>query len=160
MVGAFDEFEPRDAQQQHFADVVSQRKIGVVVMGHGLDVNSPIIDRSALEAIIEIFGVDDPGAILDLLDTFLTESAKQVDDIHTSFAGGDWSKLHRMAHSLKSSSATFGANRLSHASAALELAAKGQCVDQPCPGLIEAVSREHQVACDVLRAERARLAGA
>jgi HPt (histidine-containing phosphotransfer) domain-containing protein len=129
-------------------------------MESGLDTNSPVIDHSALEAIIEIFGVDDPGAILDLLDTFLTESAKQVADMHTSFAGGDWSKLHRMAHSLKSSSATFGANRLSHASAALELAAKGQCVDEPCPGLIEAVSREHQIACDILQAERVRLASA
>lgn len=129
-------------------------------MESGLDTNSPVIDHSALEAIIEIFGVDDPGAILDLLDTFLTESAKQVADMHTSFAGGDWSKLHRMAHSLKSSSATFGANRLSHASAALELAAKGQCADEPCPGLIEAVSREHQIACDILQAERVRLASA
>ena len=129
-------------------------------MESGLDTNSPVIDHSALEAIIEIFGVDDPGAILDLLDTFLTESAKQVADIHTSFAGGDWSKLHRMAHSLKSSSATFGANRLSQASAALEVAAKGQCVEEPCPSLIEAVSREHQIACDILQAERVRLASA
>ena len=129
-------------------------------MESGLDANSPIIDRSALEAIIEIFGVDDPSAILDLLDTFLVESTKQVDDIHSSFAGGDWSTLHRMAHSLKSSSATFGANRLSQASAALELAAKNQCVGQPCPSLIEAVSGEHQIACDFLRAERVRLASA
>lgn len=129
-------------------------------MESGLDANSPVIDHSALEAIIEIFGVDDPSAILDLLDTFLMESTKQVDDIHSSFAVGDWSKLHRMAHSLKSSSATFGANRLSLASAALELAAKEQCINQPCPGLIEAVSREHQAACEILRVERARLAGA
>lgn len=129
-------------------------------MESGLDASSPVIDHSALEAIIEIFGADDPSAILDLLDTFLTESAKQVADMHTSFAGSDWSKLHRMAHSLKSSSATFGANRLSQASAALEVAAKEQCVNQSCPGLIEAVSREHQAACDVLRVERVRLAGA
>lgn len=148
------------AHQRNLAGAMGQRKIGVVVMERGLDANSPIIDRGALEAIIEIFGADDPSAILDLLDTFLAESTKQVDDIHTSFASGDWSKLHRMAHSLKSSSATFGANRLSVASAALELAAKGQCDDQPCPGLIEAVNHEHQAACEVLREERVRLAGA
>lgn len=139
---------------------MNQRKIGVVGMENGLDGNSAIIDRSALEVIIEIFGADDPSAILDLLDTFLTESTKQVNDIHTSFAGEDWSKLHRMAHSLKSSSATFGANRLSQASAALEFVAKEQHASQLYPGLIETVSREHQAACGVLRGERARLAGA
>lgn len=125
-----------------------------------LDANLPVIDHSALEAIVDIFGVDDAGAILDLLDTFLTESAKQLDDIQTSFAGGDWGKLHRIAHSLKSSSATFGAMRLSQASAALEAAAKGQCADQLCSELIDVVGREHQAACDILRGERARLAGA
>lgn len=155
-----DGVQAADACQQNLADEVSQHKIGVVVMERGLDTNSPIIDGDALEAIIEIFGDDDMSAILDLLDTFLSESTKQVDDIHTSFAGGDWSKLHRMAHSLKSSSATFGANRLAQASAVLELAAKEQCIDQPCPNLIETVSREHQVACSILREERARLAGA
>lgn len=125
-----------------------------------LDANLPVIDHSALEAIFDIFGVDDSSAILELLDTFLVESAKQLEDIQSSFAGGDWGKLHRMAHSLKSSSATFGAMRLSQASAALEAAAKGQCADQLCPGLIDAVSQEHQAACDILRGERARLAAA
>ncbi len=125
-----------------------------------LDANLPIIEQSALEAIVDIFGADDPGAILDLLDTFLLESAKQLEDIYTAFAGNDWSKLHRMAHSLKSSSATFGAVRLSQASAALEAAAKGQCAEDLCPELIDAVRREHQAACDILREERTRLAGA
>lgn len=134
--------------------------MGAAVMESTLDANLPVIDHSALEAIIDIFGVDDAGAILDLLDTFLTESAKQLDDIQTSFAGGNWVKLHRMAHSLKSSSATFGAMRLSQASAALEAAAKGQCADQLCPELIKVVSREHQAACDILREQRARLAAA
>jgi|GEM_PF-910398 len=156
--GAPGALQPAGAWQRNLAGEVSQRKIGVVVMEHGLDANSPIIDRSALDAIVEIFGADDPSAILDLLDTFLAESTKQVAEMRTSFAGDDWIKLHRMAHSLKSSSATFGATRLSQASAALELAAKGQCASYECPALIEVVVGEHQAACDILRAERNRFA--
>lgn len=132
--------------------------MGVSVMESSLDANAPIVDRSALDALVDIFGADDPDAILDLLDTFLTESTKQLDDIQSAFASSDWVKLHRMAHSLKSSSATFGAMRLSQASAALEVAAKGQCADQLCPALIDVVSREHQAACVILSGERARFA--
>ncbi len=127
---------------------------------NSVDANVPVIDRSALEAIVEIFGVDDPSAILDLLDTFLVESIKQVEEMRIALAAGDWIKLHRMAHSLKSSSATFGASRLSQLSAWLELAAKNRCAEGECAELVAQVQREHQSACDILEAERARLASA
>ena len=125
-----------------------------------VDANAPVIDRSALEAIVEIFGAEDPSAILDLLDTFLLESAKQVNEMHTSLAADDWAKLHRMAHSLKSSSATFGASRLSQAATMLESAAKGRCSEGGCADLVELVQREHEAACALLRTERARFADA
>jgi HPt (histidine-containing phosphotransfer) domain-containing protein len=127
---------------------------------NSVDANVPVIDRSALEAIVEIFGVDDPGAILDLLDTFLVESIKQVEEMRIALAASDWIKLHRMAHSLKSSSATFGASRLSQLSAWLEQAAKGQCAEGECAELVGQVQHEHQLACAILEAERASLARA
>ena len=73
----------------------------------GPDLRVPIVDRDTLASLIEMFGEDDMEAVIDLLDTFLTESQKQVDGMRTSFDADDMSTLHRMAHSLKSSSATF-----------------------------------------------------
>lgn len=123
------------------------------------DSDSPVIDRSALESIVEIFGSDDPEAILDLIDTFLVESTKQTDEMRSALAAHDWSRLHRMAHSLKSSSATFGATRLSNISAVMESAAKRECVPDDCGSLLEQLIDAHSVACDILRTERARFAG-
>jgi HPt (histidine-containing phosphotransfer) domain-containing protein len=118
--------------------------------------DAPVIDRDILQAIVDIFGSDDPTAILDLLDTFLVESAKQHDEMKTALASGDWVLLHRMAHSLKSSSATFGAMRLSEISAYIEQSSKAQCVDMDCRALIAMLSREHELACNQLRLERER----
>ncbi|HRA68041.1 MAG TPA: Hpt domain-containing protein, partial [Caldilinea sp.] len=92
--------------------------------------------------------------------TFLTESTKQIEEMHAAFLTGDWATLHRMAHSLKSSSATFGATRLAQVSAALELAAKEPDFDDRRLNLIEQVRHEHLAACESLRLELARLTGA
>lgn len=126
----------------------------------GPDLRVPIIDRDALESLVEIFGDDDMEAVIDLLDTFLTESQKQVDGMRTSFDTDDMSTLHRMAHSLKSSSATFGAARLSVACAHLEQAAKDRCSDGTCAELLAVVIGEQQQAAQLLSAERERLSAA
>jgi HPt (histidine-containing phosphotransfer) domain-containing protein len=125
-----------------------------------LDPDTPVIDRTALDVIAEVFSSSDPDALLDLLETFLTESAKQIEEMHSAFLTGDWATLHRMAHSLKSSSATFGATRLAQVSAALELAAKEPVFDERHLDLIGQVRHEHLMACEGLRLELARLTGA
>ncbi len=126
----------------------------------GPDLRVPIVDRDTLASLIEMFGEDDMEAVIDLLDTFLTESQKQVDGMRTSFDADDMSTLHRMAHSLKSSSATFGAARLSVACAHLEKAAKDRCVDGSCAELLAVVIGEQQQAAQLLSRERERLSAA
>ena len=46
--------------------------------------NLSIIDRVALDSLVEMFGDDDMEAVIDLLDTFLTESLKQTQAMRTS----------------------------------------------------------------------------
>jgi len=118
-----------------------------------------VLDQEALQGIVEMFGDEDPNAILDLIDTFLVESANQYEEMHAALAAGDWVKLHRMAHSLKSSSATFGAMRLSQISAFMEQVARAQCQEADCAALLEQLAAEHQAACEQLRLARARFAG-
>lgn len=120
----------------------------------------PVIDQEVLEGIVEIFGGDDQTAILDLIDTFLVESVKQCEEMNGALAASDWTLLHRMAHSLKSSSATFGAMRLSQVSARLEQLAKSGCVDDDCAGVMATLLAEYDAACDLLRKERDRFANA
>lgn len=124
------------------------------------DSSLPVVDRLALDSLIEMFGDDDMEAVIDLLDTFLSESQKQVNAIRTSFDTGDMATLHRMAHSLKSSSATFGAARLSAVCARLEQAAKDGCSGGGCAELLPVVLDEQQQAAQVLADARATLSGA
>lgn len=118
-----------------------------------------VLDREVLHDIVEMFGDEDPNAILDLIDTFLVESTKQYEEMRTALAAGDWVQLHRMAHSLKSSSATFGAMRLSQISAFIEKVAKAQCQAADCEALLAQLATEHQAACEQLRQVRARFTG-
>jgi HPt (histidine-containing phosphotransfer) domain-containing protein len=118
----------------------------------------PVIESEVLEGIVEVFGVEDPTAILDLIDTFLAESTKQCDDMQRALTMHDWTMLHRMAHSLKSSSATFGAMRLSQVAAHLEQLAKGSCANGDCASVLSALIVEHGMACAALSDERARFA--
>ena len=79
----------------------------------GEETGGPAIDPAALQAVVEMIGADEPAVIVDLIDTFLMDSAKQVEEMGQSLATGDIKTLHRAAHSMKSSSATFGAMQLS-----------------------------------------------
>ena len=49
----------------------------------------PVLQPNALDAIVEMIGSDDPDVLLDLIDTFLTDSQRQIDEMHRSMAAGD-----------------------------------------------------------------------
>ena len=116
----------------------------------------PVLQPNALDAIVEMIGLDDPEVIVDLLDTFLTDSQRQVEEMHQTLASGDFKTLHRAAHSMKSSSATFGALALSKLCQQLEQSAKEQCADGLCGEQIERVAAEHLLVVAALEAERAK----
>ena len=116
----------------------------------------PVLQPNALEAIVEMIGIDDPEVVVDLIDTFLTDSQRQVEEMHRSMAAGDFKTLHRAAHSMKSSSATFGAMALSKLCQRLEQSAKEQCADGTCAEQIEIVAAEHTLVLAALQEERAK----
>ncbi len=116
----------------------------------------PVLQPNALDAIVEMIGSDDPDVLLDLIDTFLTDSQRQLEEMRRSMAVGDIKTLHRAAHSMKSSSATFGAVALSKLCQRLEQSARDQCVDGACAEQIETVVAEHRLVLAALRAERAK----
>ena len=116
----------------------------------------PVLQPNALDAIVEMIGLDDPEVIVDLLDTFLTDSQRQIEEMRQTFASGDFKTLHRAAHSMKSSSATFGALALSKLCQQLEQSAKDLCVDGTCAEQIDSVAAEHLLVVAALGTERAK----
>ena len=70
-----------------------------------------VIDRSALNELLETTG-NDPAFLAELVDTYLVDSVALLATMQQAVRGDDASQLRRAAHSLKSSSASFGARAL------------------------------------------------
>lgn len=83
------------------------------------------LDMAALRALGDLVDRNLP-AWQELLQAHLDYSAQLVQTIHSAQADRDLAALGRAAHTLKSSSALFGASDLAKACAATELAALRQ----------------------------------
>ena len=71
----------------------------------------------------------EPAFLVELIDVYLIDSPQLIEQIRTGLAAGDVETVRRAAHSLKSNSASFGANQLANAARELELIAKGGTMD-------------------------------
>jgi HPt (histidine-containing phosphotransfer) domain-containing protein len=121
---------------------------------------SGAIDTESLELLVEMIGADEPAAILDLFDTYIGDSAKQIEELQHSFAAGDFKTTYRLAHSMKSSSATFGALTLSQYCESLEHSARGECADGECAQQLDSIVVEHARVIEALTQLRLRFIGA
>ena len=117
---------------------------------------APAIDAEALDLLVEMIGPDEPAAVLDLLDTYIADSTVQVADLQRAFATGDLKNTHRLAHSMKSSSATFGALELSKYCETLEQSAKAGCPSGTCAEEVQRVTDEHARVIESLTSLRSR----
>ena len=80
---------------------------------------SPTLDESVLAALRDSVGGDD-AFVVDLVETYLSDGAEQLDAIAAAVAAGDAHALVRPAHTLKSASYTVGAMRLGDLARSLE----------------------------------------
>ena len=71
------------------------------------------INRNTLDEYIEEMGESGKDSLSRLIDVFLSTSPKILGDIQLALSNLDYQKLNRAFHSLKSSSAIVGADRLS-----------------------------------------------
>ena len=118
-----------------------------------------VIDPAAFQAIVDMIGADEPSVIVDLIDTFFGDSVQQIKSMGSALAAGEFKTLHRAAHSMKSSSATFGAAHLSQLCMVLEQSAQANCENGLCADQLEQVVAEHQRVLVALENERERFAG-
>jgi len=118
--------------------------------------DAPAIVPNALESVIEMVGGDEPEIIVELIDTYLEDSAHQIVQMAPMLAAGDWVTLRRIAHSMKSSSATFGGLVLSKMCEALEHNAKDNGIHGDAAAQVSAIEREHVRVLEALRSERTK----
>lgn len=88
----------------------------------------------------------EPEVMRELVDTFLNEGPLIVEALRESAAALDRRSLNRAAHSLKSTAATFGANRLSRLCRDLE-----KVSESAWPADADARAREILAEWDLVR---------
>lgn len=79
------------------------------------------IDMSTFEELKQNAGAD---FIDELIDTFLEDGPKLINQLKDALKAGDAEAFRRAAHSLKSNGATFGATQLSQLAKDLEVIGK------------------------------------
>ena len=85
--------------------------------------NARVLNESILDELRASVG-DDRGFVVDLIQAYLSDGEKHVADVETAVAANDAAALVRPAHTLKSSSATVGAEILAAEARELELAGR------------------------------------
>jgi HPt (histidine-containing phosphotransfer) domain-containing protein len=79
--------------------------------------NMTSINHTAFDELKQISGAE---FINELIDTFLEDAPKMMQEIHEAQATADADAFRRAAHSLKSNAATFGAGGLAELAKELE----------------------------------------
>jgi HPt (histidine-containing phosphotransfer) domain-containing protein len=97
----------------------------------------PLVDEAVLADLLASTG-DDPAFVRELLETYLAETPDQLAAIRAAIEADDAEALVRPAHTLKSSSATLGAMRLSALARELEMAGRSGSLAADAGELLQA----------------------
>ncbi|CAN5596760.1 MAG: Hpt domain-containing protein [Chloroflexi bacterium] len=90
--------------------------------------NPQVLNEAVLEEL-EASVQGDRAFIVDLIETYLADGASHMVDVVAAMTAGDASALVRPAHTLKSSSATVGAERLAAMARRLEAAGRSGVIE-------------------------------
>jgi HPt (histidine-containing phosphotransfer) domain-containing protein len=123
------------------------------------DGNPPAISETEFQALVDMVGADMPEVLIDLLDTYLDESAGLVAAIQSGQSSGDTASMLRPAHSLKSSSASIGAMRLSRFCADLESHLRGNLPGLDVPAQVVQIAHEFGRVKAALADQKAKYSG-
>jgi len=88
----------------------------------------PVLDAAVIAELRAATG-DDDAFIAELIESYLAEGQANVDSLSAAAAQSDLAVFTRAAHTLKSTSATIGAMRLSELCRGLEEAARSGRTD-------------------------------
>jgi histidine phosphotransfer protein HptB len=114
----------------------------------------PAVDPAALDRLLEMTG-GDPEFLGELIDTFLEDGAVQLEALRLAVGAGDAAAAVRPAHSLKSNSASMGAERLADLARALEADARSGTVEDGAARVAAATAEFEEVRAALLAVRQA-----
>lgn len=97
--------------------------------------NEKIFDSRTLEILLE---ESDPTVLISFFQMFLDHTITLWRDAEVAADNGEWSKVNALAHSLKSSSRSIGANSLGAAMLTIE---QTTADNSPAPNQIKSASK-------------------
>ena len=112
----------------------------------------PVLDAKTWAGLRHLEAVTGPGAIAELVESFLDDAPARLERTAAAFAAADLAEAARQAHDLKSNAASLGAVRLARAMEEIELQCRGEQALDPAA---LAAARNHLE--EVQRALRAGL---
>jgi signal transduction histidine kinase/DNA-binding response OmpR family regulator/HPt (histidine-containing phosphotransfer) domain-containing protein/PAS domain-containing protein len=92
------------------------------------ETESPLLEPAALANLLSIVG-GEFDFLAELIDSFLEDAPKLLAELEQFIAAGDSSGVRRVAHSLKSNGADFGATTFSNLCKELEMKARSDVLD-------------------------------
>jgi two-component system, sensor histidine kinase and response regulator len=111
-----------------------------------------VLDEDALDRLMRIGGQD---FVIEMITLFLDNAPRRVASARTALDAGDFQALYRAAHSLKSTSANLGAQRLRLVAERVEAMAAAGGADGIGP-LVEELGACYDQVREKLDAERKR----
>jgi histidine phosphotransfer protein HptB len=120
--------------------------------GHGGEgAGAPVLDLHALDRLRDLDPQGTQGVLPRVLRAYEQSLLRHGDDLRAAMAAGDTERVSRIAHTLKSSSASVGALRLSRLCAELERAMRTEPLAALQPQ-VEALIHEAQQVLAAVRA--------
>ncbi len=111
----------------------------------------PVLDLAALKRLRGALGKQADAMLPSLIDNFFKDAPKLIADAHRTFEQGQAADLRRAAHTLKSTSATFGAMALASRARELEYRARDGALEG-ADELLTEIEREYEKAKAMLEA--------
>ena len=116
------------------------------------------LNQQALDELRALDPDGSAGLLAQIITSYLSDAPELMRQIQAALAQRDLPALTRHAHTLKSTSASLGATRVSELARELETAGKNDAIDQ-CASVLDALAVETTAAECLLRAECATLQG-
>ena len=107
----------------------------------------PVIDKTTFAELKQMSGAE---FINELVDTFLEDAPKLIEEIKTALKANNADSFRRAAHSMKSNAATFGASHLAELAKKLEMLGKENKLHET-GNRLKALEEAVESACNELR---------
>ena len=109
---------------------------------------SAYLDMEALTELRQI-GAHDPALVKTVIELFLSDMPEQITAMRVALAAGDVQSLRIASHTLKSTSASVGARRLSSVSREIEMLTRENRLEE-VPVLLAQIEQEQAAVVDAL----------